>query len=150
MTDAPGGDITGYRLEKDDGLGGDFSIIYDGLASPSVTTFVVGGATSPSQVVAGRAYRFRLTAWAFNGLGPVSLTGTVYACTAPTNLAPPLLGSIHPTSYLITITWSEPADSGACPLLGFSLLVDDGVSGNPTTPVAGVATDVPVLRSATF
>ena len=28
--DTPGGDITGFRLWMDDGLGGDYEIIYDG------------------------------------------------------------------------------------------------------------------------
>jgi hypothetical protein len=28
-SDAPAGDISGYRLELDDGLGGNFTIVYD-------------------------------------------------------------------------------------------------------------------------
>jgi hypothetical protein len=45
-TDSPGGDITGYRLWMDDGLGGDFAIIYDGENAPSLTQYVVGGESS--------------------------------------------------------------------------------------------------------
>ena len=36
-TASPGGDITGYRLEMDDGMGGNFTIIYDSTSTPSLT-----------------------------------------------------------------------------------------------------------------
>jgi hypothetical protein len=145
-TDAPGGDITGYRLEMDDGLGGDFVVLYDGHNAPSLTTFVVGGPGASVQLVPGRPYRFHLAARAFNGLGSPSAVAVVHTCTAPKNLAPPQLVAV--TSAGMTLSWGEPADGGACPAIGYSLLVDDGASGTPGTAVAGVATDVPTLRAA--
>lgn len=35
--DSPGGDVIGYKLEMDDGLGGNFTVLYDGYNSPSLT-----------------------------------------------------------------------------------------------------------------
>jgi hypothetical protein len=35
--DSPGGDIIGYRLEVDDGLGGNFTIVYDSSNTASLT-----------------------------------------------------------------------------------------------------------------
>lgn len=42
-SDSPGGDIIGYRLEMDDGRGGEYSVIYDGYNAASLTQYVVGG-----------------------------------------------------------------------------------------------------------
>ena len=145
---SPGGDVTGYRLEMDDGLGGSFSVIYDGVNAPSLTMFVVGGWRGAHPLVAGRAYRFRLAARAFNGLGAPSAIATIYACTPPRELAAPLLESVTSTS--MTVAWREPLHNGACPLSGYSLLVDDGLSGLPLTPVPGFPTDAPTARRATL
>ena len=82
-SDSPGGDIIGYRLEMDDGLGGDYVIIYDGMNAPSLTQFVVGGSSSSISVTPGRGYRFRLSARSFNGLGPASIPTTIYSCSKP-------------------------------------------------------------------
>lgn len=143
---SPGGDITGYRLLMDDGLGGDFTVIYDGDNAPSLVQYVIGGDSSIHAVVAGRGYRFRLAARAFNGLGELSDITTIWACAAPSGLEPPLL-ELN-TGTTMTLTWLEPASNGACPITGYSLLVDDGVSGYPDTQVSGMATDLPTLRSS--
>lgn len=50
----------------------------------------------------------------------------------------------------MVVAWTEPSHNGACPLTGYSLLVDDGATGVPVTAVAGMATDVPTLRSASL
>lgn len=47
----------------------------------------------------------------------------------------------------MTLTWLEPTSNGACPITGYSLLIDDGSSGAPTVQVSGMATDLPTLRS---
>jgi len=48
----------------------------------------------------------------------------------------------------MTLGWTEPASNGACPILGYSLYIDDGASGDPTTLLSGMNTDVPTLREA--
>ncbi len=146
-TDSPGGEITGYVLEMDDGLLGDFEVIYDGDNAPSLTQFAVGGSSSRIQIVPGRGYRFRLAARAFNGLGPVSAVTTIYACSPPRNLAAPLLETATSTS--MTLTWSAPLYDGACPITGYTLFMDDGSSGDPSIRVAGLASGVPTLRQVT-
>jgi len=146
-SDSPGGDVTGYRLEMDDGLGGDYEVIYDGNNAPSLTTYVVGGSAGAHPLAAGRPYRFRLTARAFNGLAGTSPVAVIYACTAPRDLPAPRLESV--TAEALVLVWAEPLSAGSCPLSGYSLYVDDGSSGDPSTPVLGVATDVPTLRQGT-
>ena len=123
-TASPGGDITGYRLEMDDGLGGNFTIIYDSTSTPSLTQVVVGGASGLVSAVSGRGYRFRLAGRAFNGLGPASDVVTIHACAPPSQPGVPLLQSV--TTTAATLNWTEPASNGACPILGYSLFVDDG------------------------
>ena len=146
--DSPGGDITGYRLEMDDGMGGDYVTVYDGFNAPTVTTFVVGGPGSKVQVIPGRPYRVRVAARAFNGLATVSSAATIYACTPPRELGAPRLLAIDAASNTMVLEWSQPTFNGACPLTGFVLKVDDGATGNPTTAVAGMPTDVPTLSQA--
>jgi hypothetical protein len=125
----------------DNGLGADYSVIYDGVNAPSLTSFNVAGVTP------GHLYRLRLAARVFNGLGPTSAVAEIYACTAPSGLAVPALSSMDSTS--MTLTWTEPTSNGACPLTGYALYVDDGTTGAPTTLVSGMSTDVPTLRSVT-
>jgi hypothetical protein len=33
------------------------------------------------------------------------------------------------------LKWAEPLSNGGCPILGFALFRDDGISGNPTIEV---------------
>lgn len=80
---SPGGDITGYRLEMDDGMGGNFTIIYDSTNTPSLTQVVVGGQNGLVPIISGLGYRFRLTARAFNGLAETSDIVTYHSCSPP-------------------------------------------------------------------
>ena len=127
-TDSPGGDVIGYRLEVDDGLGSDFSIVYDSANTPSLTQLVLGGSNGLHSIVPGRPYRMRLTGRAFNGLAAASDIVTIYSCELPSGLEPPLLQSIAGTD--MTLGWSEPSGKGSCPLLGYAIYVDDGSSGD--------------------
>ena len=35
----------------------------------------------------------------------------------------------------MTLSWSEPLDNGGCPITGYALFRDDGVSGDPTIEI---------------
>lgn len=35
----------------------------------------------------------------------------------------------------MSLTWSEPPNNGGCPILGYSLMRDDGLTGNPVIEV---------------
>jgi hypothetical protein len=80
ITESPGGDVIGYRLEVDNGLGGDFTIVYDSANTPSLTQLVLGGSNGLHTIVTGRPYRMRLTARAFNGLAEASDITVIYSC----------------------------------------------------------------------
>jgi titin len=132
----------------DDGLGGNFTIIYDSTSTPSLTQVVVGGAAGLASVVSGRGYRFRLAARAFNGLAEASNIVTIHACAPPAVPSAPLLQAVTTTDA--TLNWTEPTSNGGCPILGYSLFVDDGVTGNPAALASGMQTDVPTLRQMTL
>lgn len=152
VSSSPGGDIIGYRLEMDDGLGGDFITVYDGYNAPSMIQFVVGGSPGTYPITPGRGYRFKISARVFNGLGPESSMTTIYSCTKPVGVQAPTLGTVLSNS--MQIKWVEPTSNGACPILGYSMLMDDGLTGNPTVPVTMSNTVinyfVPTLRDVTI
>ena len=71
----------------------------------------------------------------------------MYACAAPSTLSPPSLTEV--TSTTIKLAWVEPLSNGACPITGYILYKDDGLTGLPTTQDAALASGVPTLREAT-
>jgi hypothetical protein len=109
---------------------------------------VVGGTSSAHEIKAGRAYRFRIAARAFNGLGETSPIATIWACSSPKDLDPPDFHSVTETS--MTLTWREPKNNGACPINGYSLYMDDGSSGAPVVLVSDMAIDIPSLLQHTI
>jgi hypothetical protein len=48
-------------------------------------------------------------------------------------LAAPLL--VSTTSESMTVEWNEPSDNGGCPITGYQLFRDNGLSGFPTIEV---------------
>jgi hypothetical protein len=58
---------------------------------------------------------------------------------------PELVSNIGTT---MTLNWTEVSNNGACDITGYTVYMDDGSSGNPTTGVPGIATDLPSLREA--
>ena len=55
--------ITGYILSMDDGLGGAFTVVYDGSLNPQKVYYIVTG------LISGRLYSFSVTASNVNGVG---------------------------------------------------------------------------------
>lgn len=81
----------------------------------------------------GKAYRFKVIAENFNGFGPDSEAVTIYACTTPSLLEKPNLTS---TTYeSMSFEWTEPTSDGGCPIIGYAIFRDDGVSGDPTIEI---------------
>ena len=128
----------------DDGLAGDFALIYDGVNAPSLTQYVVGGSQGKHPIVPGRGYRLKIAARAFNGLGSESTITTIFACSRPQGLAAPRQGLTESTSMILT--WEAPLSDGACPITGYTLFMDDGITGAPATAVTPMASDIPTLR----
>ncbi len=73
----PGVAVTGYEVQVDDGLNGDFETVFYGKNVPSLHQYIVG------DLVQQRGYRFRVRAENFNGFGPYSDIVTFYTCLPP-------------------------------------------------------------------
>ena len=81
----------------------------------------------------GRLYRFKIQARNFNGWGPQSDIGAFYTCVRPSGLRIPTITAT--TSDSMTLTWEAPSDDGGCPIVGYAVFRDDGVSQNPTIEI---------------
>ena len=84
----------------DDGYGGDYSIIYNGLNYPNVFKYTITGLTT------GLSYRFTLKAINFNGYGGESTPASYIICVAPSNFKTPILSSVTKTQ--MTLSWVAP------------------------------------------
>lgn len=98
--------IKGYYLWVDDGLEGDFNIVYDGSTNPALLHYLV------SNLVPGRTYSFKVQALNINGLGTESAVGTYLACVAPKGIKAPFLMSRTETTF--KVGWDIPSDDGGC------------------------------------
>lgn len=125
QNELPSGAITYYKLYMDNGLNGDFTMI--SYTSASLTQISV------NNLISGRSYRFKVLAGNFNQEGLASEVSVFFACQAPSNISAPILVKTQSTS--MTLKWNEPQNNGGCPLLGYYLMRDDGISGNPTIEV---------------
>lgn len=70
-------EIDGFILEIDDGLNGEFSIVYDGSKDYSTKQYSAVGLNT------GLPYRFRLYSINVNGRSEASDEVTIYACLKP-------------------------------------------------------------------
>lgn len=119
--------ILGYRLQQDDGLGGDFSVVYDGSQNPQQLSY------SAYNLVSGRTYKYKVNAVDVNGQGSDSAVYSFISCVAPTGLELPTITATTETTF--TASWCPPANEGGCGLTGYKLWMDNG---------AGSAIDIPV------
>jgi len=103
---------------------------YDGKDLRTVTTFI------SDDLVTGCYYRFRVSAYNFNGEGPMSNELATYACVAPTNMLPPQKVASSDSSF--TLSWKEPSDNGGCPILGYAVFRNEGANGPVTIEVNSV------------
>jgi len=81
----------------------------------------------------------------FNGEGPTSDPVIYTACTEPTGLKAPRVTSTAETT--IDLEWSAPKDDGGCALIGFELMVDDGLGGPFVNTDPSIVQYKPFLRS---
>lgn len=104
---------TGYKLFRDGGNNGNYSLIYDGTNKPGLRTYISGNLTT------GMYYRFKVLAMNFNGEGPESNEAVIPACLPPSQLNAPIFTS--GTTTTINLEWMTPTDLGGCSLKGFKL-----------------------------
>ena len=78
-------------------------------------------------------YRFKIQAKNFNGWGTQSDVGGFFACVTPSDLDTPSI--IETSSNTMTLEWTEPLDDGGCPIIGYALYRDDGITGEPSIEI---------------
>ena len=141
----PGGVVTGYKVQVDDGLNGDFSDIFYGKNVPSLHQYIL------KNLVAQRGYRFRIQAENFNGFGLFSNIVTYYTCLPPSQLDP--VQKVYSTATSMVVNWTSPADDGGCPITGYALYRDDGITEIPLIEVNTgndpLVRNIPTLRQVT-
>lgn len=81
----------------------------------------------------GRYYRFKVSAYNYNGEGIMSNELTTYACVEPSKMKP--LQRVDSTASSYTLSWEEPEDDGGCPILSYAVYRNDGQGGAITTEV---------------
>lgn len=96
--------ILGYIVQMDDGLGGDFSTVYNGETNPQVLSVTV------EDLVPGRDYQFKVQAVDINGAGTETSALTISACVSPSGLDRPTITSISGHSY--TLRWNSASNNG--------------------------------------
>lgn len=120
---SPGGDILGYKLIVTDPMTAEQWIANGGAwGLPTSTQFTV------YNLVTGNQYIFQAQAINYNGDGLLSAPVGFNACLPPSTAPAPLRSAT--TTSSMTITWQNPTSDGGCPLLGFAVFIDDGISGD--------------------
>lgn len=102
-------------------------MVYDGKNQRNVLSYIA------TDLETGRLYRFRVSAYNFNGEGPLSTELLTYSCVAPSTMDAPTRVSTTLTSF--TLQWNQPTDNGGCPILGYAVFRNDGANGEITTEV---------------
>lgn len=130
---------TGYRvyMKAEEDLV--HSMIYNGPQSASIFTYIASNLTT------GALYSFIVSAVNFNGEGPTSDPVLFTACTEPTGLKAPKVVLTSETT--IDLVWNAPDDDGGCALIGFELMVDNGLGSAFVNADPSIVQYKPFLRS---
>jgi hypothetical protein len=116
-----GGRVTGYRAYMAKDTDGSHVQIFDGKDFRTIVSYLAEGLDT------GRFYRFKVSAYNFNGEGDTSDELTTYACVSPSRMVQPTRVTSTPTSF--TLEWYEPDDNGGCPITGYAVFRNDGENG---------------------
>lgn len=120
--------VDGYRLfmiKKGGSLG--YTMVYDGSLNPTTFSHEIKGLET------GAYYAFYVVAVDFNSVSQPSPETVASVCLAPDHIENPFFISALRTQ--ITLGWKEPTDYGGCPILGYELLINDGLGGELYTIV---------------
>ncbi len=132
-----GSPITGYRIERATGTGGNFMDLVADTMDPATTSYVNTG------LMAATTYRYRVST--INALGTGAASNTVIAMTtAVTAPSVPRAFSSVPAENVtlnrnnVTLHWLPPLDDGGVPITGYIIeryigsITVDGVIKDPS------------------
>ena len=123
-----------------------FNLVFDAKELRTLTSY------SAENLDTGRLYRFKVSAYNFNGEGLLSEEMTTYACVAPSKMAQPQ--RVSSTISTFTLSWKEPSDNGGCQITGYAVFRNDGQKGRVTIEANTIRDsnirDQPTLRSITI
>jgi hypothetical protein len=130
--------VIGYVINRDDGYGANYRVVYNGKDYPNVLKYSIAGLQT------GITYRFTLQAINFNGLSPESEPAKFTVCLVPQKLKVPVLKAV--TKTMMDLTWTSPLTDGGCPITSYAIYVDDGNGGAFTEKDATDVNNIPELR----
>lgn len=135
---------TGYKLYRDNGNDGNFSLIYDGTNRPGQRAFVSTGLNT------GTYYRFKVSA--LNALGESDNSTELIrpACMPPSSVTPYSIAE-SATETTILLNWDAPESTNGCQITGFNLYsgtIDDTTLTIDSTSSSGLSVN-PYSRSVT-
>jgi hypothetical protein len=130
--------VIGYVLRMNDGLGVDYSVIYNGVNFPNVRKYLVSGLST------GGTYTFTVEALNYNGAGEASDPAHFIICQKPSQFNAPSMTSVTRTE--MTLNWEAPLSDGGCPITSYSLYSDDGAGGSFSEVDPAGINNLPTLR----
>ena len=131
-----GNKVSGYRLYAAHEQSNVFSLVYDGAGYPQIRSAIHQGLTT------GDRYDYKVEAINFNGAGARSPAMATRSCLRPSGVSAPkrVAGSstaardaFHASQPEVTLSWSEPAATGGCPITGYALFRNDPDLSDPAT-----------------
>jgi len=93
-------------------------------------------------LVPGREYKFRVTAYNFNGAGAKSDEFSYLSCIVPENFAAPF--RTFTTKSTIGIRWMEPKMIGGCDITGYAVYMKEDGAADSTYAEVNVDNDLAV------
>ncbi|CAE8682347.1 unnamed protein product [Polarella glacialis] len=127
-SDTGGAQLDAYRVQADDGFGGDFTDV----------AVVTGNYATIGYLYPGRPYRFRIAAETVVGSGPYSPIYQQVVAALPGTPTTPVVTSVPGYLDRIRVSWAEPADNGGSLTLGYKVVFDGNCDRYDGTSIASV------------
>jgi hypothetical protein len=137
---SPGGDILGYVLVAKDTVNATEWTVFDGVKLGIVSQTKI----TVTNLVPGRVYSFKVTAYNFNGAGATSSAFEFFSCVLPTGFEAPK--RISTTVSSMEISWRSPASIGGCDITSYAIFMKYETAPASTFAEVNVDSD-PAVRN---